>query len=105
MEEIDKKRKDPEQVFREMKHYINMVIKGMQNSLIICGAPGVGKTYNVKQQLKAAGYHEGHNLCTIKGKCTPRVLYMTLMEYKSKGDIVLIDDALYAIWNKGYAFY
>ena len=70
-----------------------MVIKGINPSVILCGAPGVGKTYNVKKQLKAAGYNEGHNLCTIKGKCTPRVLYMTLMDYKDKNDIVLIDDA------------
>lgn len=84
---------DPEQVFKKMQKYVKMVIKGINPSVILCGAPGVGKTFNVKQQLKAAGYHEGHNLCTIKGKCTPRVLYTTLMDYKSKGDIVLIDDA------------
>ena len=95
--EIEKKfeeeHEDPELVFKKMQKYVKMVIKGINPSVILCGAPGVGKTYNVKKQLKAAGYHEGHNLCTIKGKCSPRVLYMTLMDYKSKGDIVLIDDA------------
>ena len=95
--EIEKKfeeeHEDPELVFKKMQKYVKMVIKGINPSVILCGAPGVGKTYNVKKQLKAAGYHEGHNLCTIKGKCTPRVLYMNLMEYKDKGDIVLIDDA------------
>ena len=91
--EIDKKRKDPEQVFREMKHYINMVIKGMQNSLIICGAPGVGKTYNVLEQLKNAGYKQGQNLNIIKGSCTAAALYVELYNYKAKGNITLIDDA------------
>lgn len=90
---FEEEHEDPELVFKKMQKYVKMIIKGINPSVILCGAPGVGKTYNVKQQLKAAGYHEGHNLCTIKGKCTPRVLYMTLMEYKSKGDIVLIDDA------------
>ena len=70
-----------------------MVIKGITPSVILCGAPGVGKTFKVRQELKNAGYNEGHNLCTIKGKCTPRVLYTTLMNYKKKGDIVVIDDA------------
>jgi len=97
LEEAEKKfqeeHEDPDQVFKKMQKYVKMVIKGINPSVILCGAPGVGKTYNVKQQLKAAGYHEGHNLCTIKGKCTPRVLYTTLMEYKDKGCIVLIDDA------------
>ena len=75
----------------EISLYGKMV--SLRPSVVLCGAPGVGKTYNVKKQLKAAGYNEGHNLCTIKGKCTPRVLYMTLMDYKDKNDIVLIDDA------------
>ena len=90
---LEQEHEDPDQVFKKMQKYVKMVIKGINPSVILCGAPGVGKTYNVKQQLKAAGYNEGHNLCTIKGKCTPRVLYMTLYEYKNKGDIVLIDDA------------
>ncbi len=90
---FEEEREDPELVFKKMSKYVKMVIKGINPSVILCGAPGVGKTYSVKQQLKAAGYNEGHNLFTIKGKCTPRVLYMTLMDYKQKGDIVLIDDA------------
>lgn len=84
---------DPEQVFRRMEQYLKMIIRGTVPSLIVCGAPGVGKTYRVTKQLKAAGYHEGHNLCTIKGKCSPRVLYTTLYNYQDKGDIVVIDDA------------
>ena len=92
-DEINKLKKDPEQVFKEMRKYVKMVIKGITPSVILCGAPGVGKTFKVKQELKAAGYHEGHNLCTIKGKCTPRVLYTTLLDNKNKGDIVVIDDA------------
>lgn len=92
-DEINKFKKDPEQVFKEMRKYVKMVIKGITPSVILCGAPGVGKTFKVKQELKAAGYNEGHNLCTIKGKCTPRVLYTTLLDYKNKGDIVVIDDA------------
>lgn len=84
---------DPDFVFKKMNKYVKMVTKGINPSVILCGAPGVGKTYNVKNLLKAAGYHEGHNLCTINGKCTPRVLFMRLQEYKRKNDIVLIDDA------------
>ena len=41
-----------------------MVMQGIQPSLIICGAPGVGKTYKVKKQLKAGGYELGKNLWT-----------------------------------------
>jgi hypothetical protein len=86
-------KKDPEQVFKEMAKYIELVIKGIQTSVIICGAPGVGKTYRVRKQLKEAGYKEGENMYTYKGKGTPRALYLTLYNYRKKGDIIVIDDA------------
>ena len=83
----------PEAVFKKMTVYLNMITKQMNHSLILCGAPGVGKTYRVKTALRAAGYNEGHNMITIKGRCAPRVLYSTLYEYGDPGDIVVIDDA------------
>ena len=86
-------KKDPEQAFKEMQGYVKTVIKGLQPGVILCGAPGVGKTYRVLQQLKANGYQHGKNLAIIKGKATPRQLYLTLYDYKSKGDMILIDDA------------
>ena len=92
-EELKKTHEDPELTFKKMNKYVGMVIKGTNTSVILCGAPGVGKTYNVKKQLKASGYMEGHNMCTIKGKCTPRTLYLRLYEYQDKGQVLLIDDA------------
>ena len=91
--ELEKEHEDPEVVFKKMRQYIKMVIKGINPSVILCGAPGVGKTFNVMQQLRAAGYKEGQNLYTIKGRCSPRTLYMALYQYRSKGDIIVIDDA------------
>lgn len=83
---------DPKTAFKEMEMYVKMVIKGIQPAVILCGAPGVGKTYRIMQQLKAAGYTmNGDNV--IKGKCSPRQLYLTLYNNKGKGDIVVIDDA------------
>lgn len=92
-EKFKEERESPEQVFKKMQGYVKMVIKGINPSVIICGAPGVGKTYKVKKQLKANNYMEGHNLFTIKGKCTPRRLYLALYDYQEKGKILLIDDA------------
>lgn len=92
-EKLKEESDDPELAFKKMEGYVKMVIKGINPSLILCGAPGVGKTFRVKQTLKAAGYKEENNLYTIKGKCTPRRLYLALYNYKDKGDIVLIDDA------------
>lgn len=87
------KKKDPDQSFKEMQGYVKTVLKGLQPGVVLCGAPGIGKTYRVLQQLKAAGYQHGQNLAIIKGKATPRQMYLTLYEYQKKGDMILVDDA------------
>lgn len=89
---IESVKSDPKTAFKEMQMYVKMVIKGIQPAVILCGAPGIGKTFHVKQQLKAAGYTMTADN-TVKGKCTPRQLYLTLYNNKGKGDIVLVDDA------------
>ena len=92
-ERLEKKGKDPKQAFKEMAVYVKTVISGLQPGVIICGAPGVGKTYRIMKQLEAAGYRDGHNMEIIKGKATPRQLYLSLYNYKEKGNILVIDDA------------
>lgn len=89
---IEIAKSDPKTAFKEMQMYVKMVIKGIQPAVILCGAPGIGKTFRVKQQLKAAGYTMTADN-TVKGKCTPRQLYLTLYNNKGMGDIVLVDDA------------
>lgn len=90
---FEQERKNPDQAFKEMKGYVKTVIKGLQPGVILCGAPGIGKTYRVLQQLKAAGYKKDENLHIIKGKCTTRNLYLDLYHFQNKGELVLIDDA------------
>ena len=92
-ERLEKEGKDPKQAFKEMSVYVKTVISGLQPGVIICGAPGVGKTYRIMKQLEAAGYRDGHNMEIIKGKATPRQLYLSLYNYKEKGNILVIDDA------------
>ena len=92
-QEVAEATKDPEQVFKEMYKYIKMVANGLVPSVIICGAPGVGKTWKTTTLLKSLGYKEDVNMYTIKGKCTPRRLYLHLYDFQDKNNIVLIDDA------------
>lgn len=85
---------DPKFVFKKLEKYVDMVIKGINPSIILCGAPGVGKSYRVQKQLERAGKSEmKDNLFIIKGKCTARQLYVSLYEYRRKGDVLVIDDA------------
>lgn len=92
-ERLDKEGKDPKQAFKEMSVYVKTVINGLQPGVIICGAPGIGKTYRIMKQLEAGGYRDGHNMEIIKGKATPRQLYLSLYNYSSEGEILVIDDA------------
>ena len=92
-EKKDETYKDPKQQFKEMAVYVNGVIKGIQPGVILCGAPGIGKTYKVMQHLKAAGKRLGQNLEVFKGKASMRELYKSMYEYQNAGDIILIDDA------------
>lgn len=83
---------NPEFAFKKMQQYVKMVVNHTQPSVILCGAPGIGKTYRVMQQLRAM--HKTMSAeNTIKGKCSPRQLYLTLYNNKGRNDIVLIDDA------------
>ena len=92
-ERLERKGKDPKQAFKEMSVYVKTVISGLQPGVIICGAPGIGKTYKILKQLEEAGYRDGYNMEIIKGKATPRQLYLSLYNYKGKGNILVIDDA------------
>ena len=49
---------DPDTIFDDVNSYIDMVINGIQSSVIVAGAPGVGKTFGIKQTIKKAGLVE-----------------------------------------------
>ena len=76
-----------------MRGYLSMVTSGIQPGLIICGAPGIGKTYRVMKFLKSKGYNDDVNMHVIKGRCTTRNLFLDLYKFQNKGEIILIDDA------------
>lgn len=82
-------RATPEERFSDMEHYVSMVLKGLQPSVLICGAPGVGKTYRVMQKVKSSG----RNFKVIKGKETALAFYMDLFHFRHEGDILICDDA------------
>lgn len=83
---------DPEQTFKIMSKYVKTVCKGIQPGLIVCGAPGVGKTFRVKQELNAMGYKEDVNMFTFKGRGGAQGLYTACYNFRKKGEIILVDD-------------
>lgn len=88
----DEERATPEERFEDMEAYIDMVLTERRPFALICGAPGVGKTYRITNLIKRFGKVFGDDLYLMKGKCTPTALYTTLFQYKKAGDIIFFDD-------------
>lgn len=88
----DEERATPEERFDDMKNYIYNVIAGRRPLALLCGAPGVGKTFRVMQAVKGTGKEHNRDYKLLKGKCTPAALYTALHDYKDKGKLIIMDD-------------
>ena len=78
--------------FDVMNKMSNGVIAGVVRSLIISGAPGVGKTYSLEKKLVAAEESGRINYEMVKGKISPIGLYIKLYESRDAGSVVVLDD-------------
>jgi len=87
---------DPDTIFEDLKVYVDMIIKGTQPSLLVTGSPGVGKTWNITNQLKAAGLVKDKDFVHIKGRSTAAGMYITLFE--NNGKLIIFDDCD-SIWK------
>ena len=89
----------PEERFDDMTSYIYNVISGIRPFAVICGAPGVGKTYRIMKAIKQTSsqyggtMQMGRDYCLLKGKSTASNLYMQMHDFKDEGKLVIIDDA------------
>lgn len=69
------------------------VVNGDIRALIISGAPGVGKTFELERRMQKALLSQEINKFThLKGKISPLALYMQLFHHKDKGDVLMFDD-------------
>lgn len=68
-------------------------IKGAVRSLIISGAAGIGKSFNLEKRLNEAFDDESINQFTVlKGKISPIALFKQLYDHREPGDILVLDD-------------
>jgi len=107
---------DPATIFEDTDAFVQMVIDGIQPSLVLTGLPGVGKTYGVTKLMKDNGMKaiepvelpDGASMddlkelgfqpdeetdgdwVHIKGASTAFGLYMNLYKYKNK--LIVFDD-------------
>lgn len=80
------------QRFTIMNKMVNGMIVGAIRSMIIYGAPGIGKTFEVEQALEKAKKEERLDYSIIKGTVSAPGLYIALYKM-SNGGICVLDDA------------
>ena len=69
---------------------IEMVANGIAPSLIVVGQPGLGKTHEIVQTLRAMGLESDHDYFHVKGYTSPRGLYETLYAHNER--LTVFDD-------------
>lgn len=79
--------------FQIMTKLTEYVVRGTVRSMIISGAPGIGKSYNLETRLNRAQDRGEINKFTIlKGKISAIALFAQLFEHKDRGDVLVLDD-------------
>lgn len=78
--------------FNILERMTSGVINGNIRSLIVAGAPGVGKTFTVERMLKEAQEAGTISFDHIKGHMTAIGLYKKLFESSDAGSVIVIDD-------------
>lgn len=82
-----------QQRFEIMSKLTEFAIAGHVRSMIISGAAGIGKTYNLETRLnKAIDKCEINRFTVIKGKISAIQMFKQLFEHREKGDILVFDD-------------
>ncbi|ADG60029.1 hypothetical protein Acj9p129 [Acinetobacter phage Acj9] len=75
---------------------MDIMTKGLINksirSLIISGAPGIGKTYTLNRDLTQADSEGKINYSIVNGKMSPIGLYMKLYECSGSDNVLVLDD-------------
>lgn len=86
---------DPETVFEDVINLADMVILGVNNSLIVCGEKGIGKTTEITNRIKAqieAGNIQENEVKYISGaKLTEKGLFELLFTNYNK--LIVFDDS------------
>lgn len=77
--------------FSVMDRMVDGMLKGVIRSLIVSGAPGIGKTYNLELKVKKAHKEDHLDYSIIRGTCSAPGLYQSLYQARD-GGIVVIDD-------------
>src|SRR6185369_776392 len=77
--------------FRTMDKLVEMAIAGQTRAVIVSGAPGLGKSYNIEKRLEQYDPTET-KYAIVRGFSTVVNLYKALWENRHEGSILVLDD-------------
>lgn len=90
-----------EKIIEERFDVMDSLIRALRvsriRSVIITGAAGIGKTYNVEAYLEKMELEEGQHWAEIGGKCSAFGLYEALWSCRNEGSIMVLDDV--EVWE------
>lgn len=78
-------------VYDNLKAYIDYIIKKQANALIVCGPPGMSKTYTVRRTLHFAGMKPGRDYAMEKGASLGLLATYSLL-FKNRKRLLILDD-------------
>lgn len=83
--------------FDILEQMTSAVIEGTVRAVIVSGAPGIGKSFIVHQEIEKVNAFDAlagglPRATIIKGAMTAAGLYKTLFEYSNKGQVIVFDD-------------
>lgn len=79
--------------FTTMEKLTEFVVKGTVRSLIVSGAAGIGKSFNLERRLnRAIDRGEINQFTILKGKISAVALFAQLFEHRNAGDVLVLDD-------------
>ena len=91
--DVDKLAQRISRRFVVMNRMSDGIINGNIRSLILTGAPGIGKSHELERKLEKAEEAGTINKFTVlKGRITGVALFAQLFMHKDKGDVLVLDD-------------
>lgn len=78
-------------IFSNLENYINLILDKKMNSLILCGPPGMSKTYMVRRTLHFTGKTPGKDYRIEKGSSLGLNSVYQLL-YANKNKLLILDD-------------
>jgi hypothetical protein len=83
---------NPDTVFQDIEDLVSVVALKYQNSLIVAGGPGIGKTFHVTKKLTEILGTAGKEWVYFKGlKASPLALYANI--YLNRDKLLVFDDS------------